>query len=204
MRFSPGQVASLGHDSRGGRVAVGGRLLDVGSGVGPVGFDVGFLVGGRVGLLVGVRVGLGVGARVGWDVGACVGLGAGARVGARVGLSVGTLVGLGVGAFDGLGVGGRVGLRVGLRVGFGGMVPLTMVNDTRYKVPTCPFTVAATVWAPACRFVHGLYDFPPQRVYGAIFSVRYSVDEFHVNWTVRMGPPVVIATIVKLGVVPLR
>jgi hypothetical protein len=81
MRFSPGQVASLGHDSLGGKVAVGGWLLYVGSGVGPVGFGVGFLVGERVGFLVGTRVGLGVGARVGMGDGARVGLGIGASVG---------------------------------------------------------------------------------------------------------------------------
>jgi hypothetical protein len=112
MRFSLGHVASRGHDSRGGKVTVGGWLLYVGSGVGPVGFGVGFLVGGRVGLFVG----------------------------------------------------GRVGLRDGTRVGFGGLAPLTMTNDTRYAVSTRPFTLAVTVWLPARRFVHGLYDRPPQSV----------------------------------------
>jgi hypothetical protein len=117
MRFSFGHAASRGHDSRGGKVAVGGWfLLGVGNAVGAVGRRVGRFVGGRVG--------------------------------GRVGLLVGV----------------RVGRRVGTGVGLGGLAPFTMANDTRYAVPTCPFTVAVTVWAPAWRFGHGLYDFPPQRV----------------------------------------
>jgi hypothetical protein len=88
MRFSPGQVSSRGHDSRGGNDVVGVAT----------GCDVGFRVGRRVGFLVGGRDGLGV--------------------------------------------------------GLGGLVPLKMVNDTRYAVSARPLTLAVTVWAPARRFAH--------------------------------------------------
>jgi hypothetical protein len=92
-----------------------------------------------------------VGVVIGWGVGTRVGF----LVGERVGLLVGGRVGL---------VGERVGLNVGIRVGLSVMAPFTMANDTRYVVPTCPFTAAETAWVPTLSFVHGLYDFPPQRV----------------------------------------
>jgi hypothetical protein len=72
-----------------------------------------------------------VGVAIGWGVGTCVGF----LVGERVGLLVGGRVG-----FDGE----RVGLRVGIRVGLSVLVLLTTANDTRYIVPTCPFTAAET------------------------------------------------------------
>jgi hypothetical protein len=68
------------------------------------------------------------------------------------------------GALVGLLVGGCAGLGVGIHVGFAVLVPLTMLKDTRYKVPICPLTLAVTVWVPAWRFAHRSYDRPPQRV----------------------------------------
>jgi hypothetical protein len=81
----------------------------------------------------------------------------GGRVGPRVGFGEGLFVGTRV-------VGCRDGLGVGLRVVFGGLAPLTSINDTRYAVSTRPLTLAVTVWAPTFRFWHELYDCPPQSV----------------------------------------
>jgi hypothetical protein len=90
-------------------------------------------------------------------VGGLLALGVGNAVG-----GVGFLVGGRVGFL----LGGRVGLRVGIRVGLrvGGLAPLTMTNDTRYKVSARPLTLAVIVWEPAWRLAHRLYDRPPQRV----------------------------------------
>jgi hypothetical protein len=43
-------------------------------------------------------------------------------------------------------VGERAGLGVGIHVGRSVLVPFKMTNETRYVVPTCPFTVAETAW----------------------------------------------------------
>jgi hypothetical protein len=74
------------------------------------------------------------------------------------------------------------GGNIGARDGGSDFVPLKMVNATRNEVPTFPFTLAVTMWVPGRRRVHRRYDGrPPQRVNGAILSVRYSLGEFHLN-----------------------
>lgn len=103
-----------------GKIVKVGDLVGrrVGNLEGPVGLQVGLLVGGRA--TVGWKVGFAVGL-VGWTVGFTVGL-VGIAVGEGVGLCVGSqvgLVGVAVGSNVGLAVGEKVGALEGLRLGAG-------------------------------------------------------------------------------------